>query len=204
MHMDAAEFGAAMQGRKHFSGIEQALRVEGAFQPLLLVEIDLREHLAHEIALLDPDAVLAGQNAAEFDAAAQNVGAKSFSALHFAGLVGVVKDQRMQIAVAGVKYIGDPQTVFRRKITDARQCFRQFAARNGAVHAEIIRRNPPDRWECRLAPGPEQIALNFRIRNPAHVEPQPCAIASTRLINSSTLTLGPSSSMISNASTSSG
>ena len=37
----AAEFGAAVQGRKHFSGIEQALRVERAFQPLLLVEIDL-------------------------------------------------------------------------------------------------------------------------------------------------------------------
>jgi len=26
MHMHAAEFGAAMQGRKHFSGVEQALR----------------------------------------------------------------------------------------------------------------------------------------------------------------------------------
>src|SRR5882757_10748003 len=89
MHMDAAEFGAAVQGRKHFSGIEQALRVKSAFQPLLLVEIDLRKHLAHQIALFDADAVLAGQNAAEFDAAAQNVGAKSLRTLHLAGLVGV-------------------------------------------------------------------------------------------------------------------
>src|SRR4051794_38029999 len=39
MHVDAPEFGAAVQDRKHLSGIEQALRVEGAFQPLLLVEI---------------------------------------------------------------------------------------------------------------------------------------------------------------------
>src|SRR4051794_23265837 len=46
MDMDAAEFGAAVQGRKHLSRIEQALRVERAFQPLLLVEIDLVEHLA--------------------------------------------------------------------------------------------------------------------------------------------------------------
>src|SRR5258705_2812900 len=46
VHMDAAEFGAAVQGRKHLSGIEQALRVEGAFHPLLLVEVDLRNHLA--------------------------------------------------------------------------------------------------------------------------------------------------------------
>src|SRR5438876_530457 len=47
VHMDAAEFGAAVQGRKHFSRIEQALGVEGAFQPLLLAEIDVAEHLAH-------------------------------------------------------------------------------------------------------------------------------------------------------------
>src|ERR1700737_1870666 len=45
--MDAAQFGAAMQRRKHFSGIEQALRIERAFQPLLLVQIDLGKHLAH-------------------------------------------------------------------------------------------------------------------------------------------------------------
>ena len=32
MHVHAAELGAAMQGRKHFPGIEQALRVEGAFE----------------------------------------------------------------------------------------------------------------------------------------------------------------------------
>src|SRR5450631_4132825 len=73
----AAEFGAAVQGRKHFSRIEQALGVEGAFQPLLLVEINLAEHLAHQIALFDTDAVLAGENAAEFDADPQDVGTES-------------------------------------------------------------------------------------------------------------------------------
>src|ERR1700722_8125436 len=34
MDVHATEFGAAMQGRKHFFRIEQALRVEGAFQDL--------------------------------------------------------------------------------------------------------------------------------------------------------------------------
>src|SRR5260370_24966803 len=68
MDMHAAKFGAAMQGRKYLAGIEQALRVEGAFQPLLLVEIDLAEHLRHQVALLDADAMLAGEDAAEFDA----------------------------------------------------------------------------------------------------------------------------------------
>src|SRR5438874_5181400 len=98
MHMDAAEFGAAVQRRKHFSGVEQALRVEGAFQPLLLVEVYFRKHLAHQVALLDADAVFAGEHAAELDTSAQDVGAEGLRPLDLAGLVGIVEDQGMQIA----------------------------------------------------------------------------------------------------------
>src|SRR5258708_38576137 len=99
MHVHAAEFGAAMQGWKHLAGIEQAMRVEGAFQPLLLVEIDLAEHLRHQVALFDADAMFAGQYAAELDAAAQDIRAEGFGLVHLAGLVGVVQDQRIQIPV---------------------------------------------------------------------------------------------------------
>ena len=67
MDMHATQFGAAVQGWKYLAGIEQALRVEGAFQPLLLVEIDLAEHFRHQVALLDADAMFAGKDAAEFD-----------------------------------------------------------------------------------------------------------------------------------------
>ena len=76
MHMHAAKFGAAMQGRKHLARVEQALGVERAFQPLLLVEIDLGKHLGHQVALLDADTMFAGQHAAEFDADPQDVGAE--------------------------------------------------------------------------------------------------------------------------------
>src|SRR5579871_4305498 len=68
MHVHAPQFGATVQGGKNLARIEEALRVEGAFDSLLLVEVDLGKHLAHQIAFLDTDAVLAGQNAAEFDA----------------------------------------------------------------------------------------------------------------------------------------
>src|ERR1700729_193542 len=61
MDMHAAELGAAMQGRKYLAGIEPASRVERAFEPLLLVEIELAEHFRHQIALLHADAVFAGQ-----------------------------------------------------------------------------------------------------------------------------------------------
>ena len=54
--MHAAKFGAAAQGRKHLARIEQPFLVEGAFQSLLLVEIDLGEHDRHQITLLDADA----------------------------------------------------------------------------------------------------------------------------------------------------
>ena len=42
MDMHAAELGAAAELRKHLPGVEQALFVEGAFEPLLLVEVDSR------------------------------------------------------------------------------------------------------------------------------------------------------------------
>src|ERR1700704_952874 len=118
MDVHATKFGAAVQGRKHFSRIEQALRVERAFQPLLLVEIDLREHLRHQIALFDADAMFAGKYTTEFDAAAQDIGAERLGLVHLTGLVGIVQDQRMQIAVAGVKHIGDAQAVFLGEIAD--------------------------------------------------------------------------------------
>src|SRR5581483_456953 len=62
-HMHATQFGAAMQGRKHLAGVEQQLWIEGAFQALLLLEVDLGEHLGHQVSLLNADTVLAGQDA---------------------------------------------------------------------------------------------------------------------------------------------
>ena len=82
--MQAAEFGAAMQGREHLAGIEQALRVERAFDPLLLVQVDLGEHRRHQVALLDADPVLARQNAADLDAEPQDVVAELLRAFQFA------------------------------------------------------------------------------------------------------------------------
>src|SRR6266446_9284584 len=110
----AAELGAAVQGRKYLAGVEQALGVERTFEPLLLVEIDLAEHFAHQVALLDADAMFAGQHAAEFDADPQDVGAEGLRPLDLAGPVGIVQDQRVQVAVAGMKHVGDTEVVFCR------------------------------------------------------------------------------------------
>ena len=85
MHMHAAELGAAVQRRKHLAGIEQALVVEGAFDALLLIEIDLGKHHRHQVALFDADAVLAGEHAADFDAQPQDIGAELLGAFELAG-----------------------------------------------------------------------------------------------------------------------
>ncbi len=57
MNMHAAQFGAAVQLREHLARVQQAVRVEGAFQALLLCEVSLVEHRVHEVALFDADAV---------------------------------------------------------------------------------------------------------------------------------------------------
>src|SRR5438067_1742052 len=105
MHMEAPHLGAAMQLRKNLSGVQETMRVERAFEPLLLLQIRLAEHAAHEIALLDADTVLAGQYAADLHAELQNVGAEGLGAFELAGLIGVVEDQRMEVAIARMEDI---------------------------------------------------------------------------------------------------
>ena len=83
-------------------------------------EVGLVEHRAHQVALFDADAVLAGQHAADLDAEPQDVGAERLGALDLARLVGVVEDQRMEIAVAGMKHIGDAEPVLLRQVAHAR------------------------------------------------------------------------------------
>src|SRR5579883_3458274 len=95
VHVQATELGAAIQLREHLAGVEQPVRIEGAFEALLLVEIGLGEHDAHQIALLDPDPVLAGQDAADRDAQSEDVGAERFGALGLARLVGIIKNERV-------------------------------------------------------------------------------------------------------------
>src|SRR5476651_2387250 len=134
----AAEFGAAVQLWKYLAGIQQALVVEGAFQPLLLGEIDFGEHRGHQVALLDADAVLAGQDAADLDAKPEDVSAESFGTVEFVRLVRVIENERMQITVASVKDVGDAELVVRGQFAHPREHQRKLRSRDGAIHAVIV------------------------------------------------------------------
>src|SRR5271170_1696231 len=109
--MHAAEFGAVMECREHLAGIEQSLLVEGAFDALLMLHVDLGEHHRHQVPLLDPDAMLAGEHAADLDAQLEDVGPKRLGALQLPRLIGIVKDKRVEIAVAGMEHVGDAKVV---------------------------------------------------------------------------------------------
>ena len=131
----------------------------------------LAEHLRHQIALFDADAMLAGEHAADLDAEPQDIGAEGLRLVQLARPVGIVEDQRMEIAVAGVEHIGDPQPVARGELAHAGQHPRQLLAGNGAVHAVVIRRDAADRREGRLAAGPEEQPLLLRLRHAADRRP---------------------------------
>src|SRR5262245_28460587 len=91
-HMHPAELGTAVQHGEDLSRIEQAVRVERAFQALLLIEVDLAEHGRHEIALLHADPVLAGQHATDLDAKSEDFGAERLGPFELAVPIGVVQN----------------------------------------------------------------------------------------------------------------
>jgi hypothetical protein len=105
--MKTAEFGAAMKLWKHLARVEQAIRIERAFEALLMRQVALVEHCSHEVALFDADAVLTGQYSTDFDAELEDIGTKGLGTLDLTGLISVIENKRMEIAVAGMEDIRD-------------------------------------------------------------------------------------------------
>ena len=83
-----------------------------------------------------------------------------------AGFAAVEKNERMQIAVAGVKDIRATQPSFARHLADAAQRFAEPAARHDAVLHDEIRRQAADRAEGALAAFPNRDALLRIARGP--------------------------------------
>ena len=75
------------------------------------------------------------------------------------GFIDVEDDQGMQIAVAGMKHIAEAQPICSRQLGHALQHLRQRMARNGAVHADHVGRQPAHGGKGRLAARPDAGAL---------------------------------------------
>ena len=103
--------------------------------------------------------MLTGQNTAHFHTAAQDVSAKILGPFQFTGLIRIKQNQRMQIAITGMEHIGDTQPIFLAERRHSYHHVRQSPTWNGAIHAQIIRRNPSNSWKSRFTSGPEQVAF---------------------------------------------
>jgi len=111
MDMETAELGAAMQLWKDLARVEQAIRIESAFEALLVRQVALVEHCSHEVALFHADPVLTRQHPTDLDAKSQDIGSKSLGSFNLVNLIGVVKYQRMKIPIAGMENVGNRESV---------------------------------------------------------------------------------------------
>ena len=71
----------------------------------------------------------------------------------------------MQVAVAGMEYVGAAQAVLRLHLRDEVQNLAEALARNGAVHAVVVWRDAADRRKRGLAAGPEAQPLGLVARH---------------------------------------
>ena len=111
MNMHAAQFGTTMQRRVYLTGIEKMTGIKRTFNALLLIHIIFREHRAHEVTLLDANAMLTGQHTANLDTHFKNFGTKIFGGFQLARFIGIIQNQRMQVTVTGMENIGDTKAV---------------------------------------------------------------------------------------------
>ena len=108
-------------------GIQKAVGIEGAFDALLLIEIVLGEHGAHQVALFDADAVFAGQDTPPTSTQSLRISAPSFlRAFQVVRLAGVIHDEGMQVAVTGMEDVDDAKPELFRKL---RSCAASTSAR---------------------------------------------------------------------------
>ena len=93
----------------------------------------------HLADFFQPHAVFTGDAATCFHAQFQNRRAEGLGPFEFTRDIGIEQNQGMEVAVAGVEYIGYPQIVFFRHSLHFSQHLGEMLAGNGAVHAVVIR-----------------------------------------------------------------
>ena len=150
---------APRRRRELLAGVGDPVRIHREADPPHAVEIGLAVHLAEELPLLEPDAVLAGDRSAQADAQAQDLRRQDLRAIVRAGLAAVVEDERVEVAVAGVEHVGDADAVRSRQRFDGRQRLAQPGTRDDAVLHDEVRAEASDRRERALAALPDPGAL---------------------------------------------
>ncbi len=110
--------------------------------------------------------MFAGDGTAHFDAEADDFVRGDDCAAKLFFFASIEKNDGMQVAVAGVKDVADPQPAGRRELRDPPQHRRQLGPRHDPVLDVVVGADPPHRGERRLAPPPDPRALVALGRDP--------------------------------------
>src|SRR2546423_14835948 len=117
-------------------------RIENASQLLHSVEVRGAKLLGHEIDLLHANAMLASDAAAECDTFFQNFFASMDGAFHLVWITFIIQDERMDVAIAGVENICDPQPISAAGLLNEFHYFWKFRTRHDSILGEVIRAEP--------------------------------------------------------------
>lgn len=158
---------AAAGGGEHFVGAEIAERIEGVAEVFHGGEVAGREHFVHEADFFDADAVFAGDAAAGGEAFVEDFIAGVENAADLLGVAFVEEQNRMNVAIAGVKNIDNANIVSLANFDDFLEDVRQLSARDDAVLGAIARAEAADGAEGLLPTFPELEAFFF-VASEAH------------------------------------
>ena len=142
--------------RQCLARVAEIAWVERVAHPAHHVDGAGAEHLRHVARLVRSDTVLAGDRATGRDARLEDLPRHLERAIAGAGLRVVEEHERMEVAVAGVKDVGDAQPVRRRQCIDLLEHIAQARARDDAVLHVVARADPAHRGERGLARFPDQ------------------------------------------------
>src|SRR4029077_3163726 len=106
-------------------------------------------------------AVFSGERATDFEAVADDFGGGLHGAFELRGVARIVKDDGVEVAVAGMKNVADLKTELCADLLDAAKGLRQFRTRDDAVENVIAGSETAKRTESILAAFPEELALGI-------------------------------------------
>ena len=105
--------------------------------------------------------MLARHRAAHGDAGFHDVGTEQLGAVQLVRVVRIEQDQRVQVAVTRVKHVAAAEAILVLHLANRQQDVGQALARDGAVHAHVVRADAPAGRKGILAPAPEAQALGL-------------------------------------------
>src|SRR5215470_9608669 len=106
-----ARLAAGLARGEDLARIAEPVRVPRLAHAAHGVQVRLGEDERHVVHLLEPDAVLARDGAADVRADLEDLSARLDHALDLARLARIVEDVRVEVAVAGVEHVAHAQLV---------------------------------------------------------------------------------------------